>query len=72
MTSLTHKCEQYKDDLLKSETQRLEIQTKFETLQEQYKNEKLNRKQLQNNFNTLEEESAEVKTKCATLEKVTF
>lgn len=70
MTSLNQKCEQYRDDLQKSESQRLEIQTKFDTAYEQYKNEKSTRKQLQSQLNTLEEEFAELKGNYSNLEKV--
>jgi hypothetical protein len=43
---------------------------KFDTMQEQFKNEKLNKKQLQTNLNTLEEELAEMKVICNNFEKV--
>lgn len=70
MTSLSQKCEQYRDDLQKSDSQRLELQTKFDTACEQYKNEKSTRKQLQTQLNTLEEEFTELKGNYANLEKV--
>ncbi|CAF4310965.1 unnamed protein product, partial [Adineta steineri] len=68
-STLLHKCEQYKDDLQKSENQRAEMQMKFDTFEEQVKNDKSTKKQLQTNLNALEEELAELKITCANLEK---